>query len=106
MLLSCRLLSFSLHMYLSVTLHILIGYHYCVFRQQLERLPNRRQVETNKNNAAGSSNNASGENQSTSSSAAKNNSPFLLARFVCCDKKNTLYETNNFMPIIGNFCDL
>ena len=53
------------------------------FRQQLERLPNRRQVETNKNNAAGSSANASGgESQTSSTNSAKSNSPFLLARLV------------------------
>ena len=56
------------------------------FRQQLERLPNRRQVETNKNNAAGSSANASGgESQTSSTNSAKSNSPFLLAR--CFDSQ-------------------
>lgn len=93
--------------------HVSVGY--CIypywlsllcFRQQLERLPNRRQVETNKNNAAGSSNNASGESQSTSSSAAKNNSPFLLARFVCCAKKKmpSMKQTTR-VALIGNFCE-
>lgn len=58
------------------------------FRQQLERLPNRRQVvETNKTNAAGSSTNANGgESQTSSSNNTKSNSPFLLAR--CFDSQS------------------
>lgn len=56
-------------------------------RQQLERLPNRRPVETNKNNAAGgTSSNTVSESQSSASHAVKSNSPFLLAR--CFDSQS------------------
>lgn len=60
-----------------------VNFLYSLFRQQLERLPNRRPVETNKNNAAGGTgSNTVSESQSSGSHAAKSNSPFLLARLV------------------------
>ena len=60
------------------------------FRQQLERLPNRRQVETNKNNAAGGGTHTSGESQNANSNSTKSNSPFLLARLVDLTRKLSL----------------
>ncbi|XP_048746422.1 E3 ubiquitin-protein ligase KCMF1-like isoform X2 [Ostrea edulis] len=55
-------------------------------RQQLERLPNRRQAESNKSNVTNSANSGSstdaqnGQAQANGSSATKSNSPYLLVR--------------------------
>ncbi|XP_061171353.1 E3 ubiquitin-protein ligase KCMF1-like isoform X1 [Saccostrea echinata] len=59
---------------------------YLPYRQQLERLPNRRQVESSKSNVTNSANSGSstdnqgGQVQASSSNAAKSNSPYLLVR--------------------------
>lgn len=59
---------------------------YLPYRQQLERLPNRRQVESSKSNVTNSANSGSstdnqgGQAQTSASNAAKSNSPYLLVR--------------------------
>lgn len=59
---------------------------YLPYRQQLERLPNRRQVESSKSNVTNSANSGSstdnqgGQAQTSANNAAKSNSPYLLVR--------------------------